>query len=238
MAKKDYYKKYEKLSNEMFEHLKDDFLPRVNKAREKLIACNKYSVEVVHPRQIALSKQLGGLVSFLNEVQITYDLGNTKERSEIFNEQFDKLESSKREDMLKHLAEKHALELMTDFVHQTFSDNVKINAPNHSEHVLEFVAPAIEPRLLHSVKWLGTNQTEFAQFVYALHEAGYIQHEKKEITSLVKDLAELLNFDLSESWQVNLSDSVHKRKTGYVPKFFDNLKKGYTDYQDRQVNKT
>jgi hypothetical protein len=87
------------------------------------------------------------------------------------------------------------------------------------------------------VSWIGTNETEFVQFIYALKEAGLIKHESNETGKLVESLAQLFNFELGQNWPSNFSTSINGRNSDYVPKVFDNLKKSYIDYANKIINK-
>ena len=73
------------------------------------------------------------------------------------------------------------------------------------------------------------------QLVYALHEAGYLNNDKEEITTLVKEVAQIFNYQLGEHWQSNLSDCINNRNTDYQPKIFEKLVKGFNDYRDKQI---
>jgi hypothetical protein len=86
-------------------------------------------------------------------------------------------------------------------------------------------------------KWTGSkdNKNEFVQLIYALHEAGFIENGKGEITKITESFAEFLNIDLGKHWQSNHSASIHKAKKNYQPVIFDKIKEGYQHYTEKQL---
>ena len=57
------------------------------------------------------------------------------------------------------------------------------------------------------------------------------------MTKLVIQMAEIFNLKLGKNWQSNLSKSINKRNLDYIPEIFENVKKGFAKYRDRQLNK-
>ena len=51
-----------------------------------------------------------------------------------------------------------------------------------------------------------------------------------EITKIVKSLAKMLQVDLTENWQRNHSDSIHKNNADYTPPIFNNILIEYKNY--------
>lgn len=81
-------------------------------------------------------------------------------------------------------------------------------------------------------KWTGSdkNKNEFVQLIYGLHQAGFIDNGKGEITKITETLAETLGLDLGKNWQSNHSASIHKAKMDYQPPIFDKIKEAYLKY--------
>ncbi len=77
------------------------------------------------------------------------------------------------------------------------------------------------------IVWLNTNETEFVQFVYSLYYAGAIDNNNEGITKLVETMAQQFNITLSANWQSNLSNSLSRAKTGYVPQIIKTISKGF-----------
>jgi hypothetical protein len=83
--------------------------------------------------------------------------------------------------------------------------------------------------------WIGTEETEFVQLIYALIEAGRLSNRGK--IKMVKDIADFLGFSLTEDWQSKLSHSIHQGNFDKKPRIFGDLDKAWEKYKDRQINK-
>lgn len=101
----------------------------------------------------------------------------------------------------------------------TFFTNVSQNNTTQS-----IVAPT---EYNSPIVWLNTNETEFVQFVYSLYYAGAIENSNEGITKLVETMAQQFNISLSANWQSNLSNSLSRAKTGYVPQIIKTITKGF-----------
>jgi len=69
------------------------------------------------------------------------------------------------------------------------------------ENKVELIDKTPENKI-QKIKWLGQNKTEFVQLIYALYHAKLITNETNEITKLVKDLAQVLDFDLLKTQKI------------------------------------
>lgn len=87
------------------------------------------------------------------------------------------------------------------------------------------------------LKWTGSkdNKTEFVQLIYGLHEAGFINNGKGEITNIVKSLAEVFDLNLGNNWQTNHSKSYHKANSNYEPLIFHKIQLAYKKYTEKQI---
>lgn len=85
---------------------------------------------------------------------------------------------------------------------------------------------------LAGIKWTGTkdNKNEFVQLIYGLHQAGFINNGKGEVTKITEELANSFGIELGKNWQSNHSASIHKSKRDYEPPVFDKIKKAYLKY--------
>ncbi|MBI2268781.1 MAG: RteC domain-containing protein [Bacteroidetes bacterium] len=84
----------------------------------------------------------------------------------------------------------------------------------------------------YKIQWTGKkdNRNEFVQLIYGMHEAGFLNNGKGEITKIVETLAEVFDVKLSSNWQSNLSKSIHNATSNYEPEIFDTIKSAYAGY--------
>ncbi len=89
----------------------------------------------------------------------------------------------------------------------------------------------------YSIQWTGKkdNKNEFVQMIYALHEAGYLNKGKGEITKIIESLSEILQVGLGKNWQSNHSASIHKANKDYQPPVFEKIKQAYHQYMDELI---
>lgn len=87
------------------------------------------------------------------------------------------------------------------------------------------------------VVWVNANETEFVQFVYSLYYAGAIDNNNEGVTKLVETMAQQFNFALSANWQSNLSNSISRAKTGYVPQIIKTITKGFEKLCEERARK-
>lgn len=88
-----------------------------------------------------------------------------------------------------------------------------------------------------TVKWTGSkdNKNEFVQLMYGLHQAGFINEGKGEITKIVETIAGVFNIHLGENWQSNHSASIHKVKNDYQAQIFHKIREAYEQYTDSLI---
>jgi|GEM_PF-2611149 hypothetical protein len=232
MKKIDYYKEYDKISKDLFEQLKKQYFDIINIAREWEIACNYFSDTILNPQigdNGSKLMTLGTANTFSKEWNDRYNLNKSKERPEIFNVMILEVESTKRDETVKLLGEQAGQTAMRKFLSDESDKQNNLHTGNKSiENYKEYQSP---------INWKGTNETEFVQFIYALHEAGYLKNEEKEITTLVKQMADVFNINLGEHWQSNFSKSINTRNKDYKPKIFAELEQAFLTYRDTQINK-
>jgi hypothetical protein len=102
-----------------------------------------------------------------------------------------------------------------------------------SEPVLA-IPPKTSKPVLHWTNIIPTkeNKNEFVQLIYGLHQAGYINHGRGEITKIVEAAAEAFDIKLGVNWQSNHSSSIHKAKRDYEPSVFRRMQEAYRQYAD------
>ena len=83
--------------------------------------------------------------------------------------------------------------------------------------------------------WIGTEETEFVQLIYALIEADRLISKDK--IKMTQAIADFLGFPLSNDWQSKLSHSIHQGNFDKKPRIFGDLDKAWEKYKDRQINK-
>lgn len=109
-----------------------------------------------------------------------------------------------------------------------------------SKEVIETVntwIPKTKSAIDSPLSWIGTNETEFIQLIYALKEAGLIKHTTGQTEKLVDSMAMLFNFELGKNWKSNLAKSINSSNSDYEPKIFDKLKKAYNAYVFERLDK-
>lgn len=90
------------------------------------------------------------------------------------------------------------------------------------------------PRFINKY-WIGTEETEFVQLIYALIEADRLNYKEKIKTT--QAIANFLGFPLSKDWQSKLSHSIHQGNFDKKPRIFGDLEKAWEKYKDRQISK-
>jgi len=81
--------------------------------------------------------------------------------------------------------------------------------------------------------WIGTEETEFVQLIYALIEAGRLSNSGK--IKMVKNIADFLGFPLTDDWQSKLSHAVHDRNYDNNPNIFNDLKQSWEVYRSLKI---
>jgi hypothetical protein len=231
-----YFESFERRYKMLLELHKIELNRRIEKARDKKLALEKFANDYMTPIRNTLAPKLGQLGTFFNEMEEIYNLDNSKERAEIFNEKMEVIQLGKKEESLELLSELHANWLMIGVEGDAYRKHV--NNPKLSVDTAPYdIDQSYYVPDKTQVYWKGVNETEFVQLIYALHEADYLKHETNEITSLVTELAGLLNFELGKNWQSNFSKSVNNRKADYKPEIFEKLPASFERYRDKQINK-
>ena len=84
--------------------------------------------------------------------------------------------------------------------------------------------------------WIGHNETEIIQLLYALIECGRL--EKKGKIRMVESIADFLGFKLKNDWKSKLSHAVHRSNDDTNPSVFDDLKNGWENYKNKKIQES
>lgn len=95
-------------------------------------------------------------------------------------------------------------------------------------------SPTKSKKINTTIQWTSAKDTknDFVQLIYGLHQAGFINKGKGEITKITETLADVFEIDLGKNWQSNHSASIHKAKSNYQPPVFTKIKEAYLKYAD------
>jgi len=99
-------------------------------------------------------------------------------------------------------------------------------------NTLEFNSQKEKIQTKEKIYWKGNNETEFIQLIYMLFHSKLLSNESNEKTKLVKQVAEIFNYEIGKNWQTNLSASKQKRKNGYKPEIIQKLDDAWEYYSN------
>jgi len=217
---KNYYREFQSFCQTELIKLEQIFTAKINKARDKEAA---YQLQLNDMYQFHknLQRELSPHNRFLIEIKEEYDLDNTKEIEKIFNHKWRLFSQAVRKKIFKNLV------LLQTY--ENFFSCLREKELNKSSNEIE------DFTIQSNITWIGKNETEFVQLIYALYEANLIQGEG--ITKIAKEFARLLNFELKSNWQSNHSKSLNERNADYEPKIFANLSKAYNEYRKKRIYK-
>lgn len=170
---------------------------------------------------------LGNNHSILTDIQDELDADRTKQFKEVFNKAISKKKNSESDNLIEKLSVLAAYEEMNSFLIKCGLKYIAERQPNEkdkTEQVSDF-------------KWKNITSVDFVQIIYGLFHAGILTNEKNEITRLVSDAAKSLRFNLSDNWQILLSENVNSRNADYQPKIFQNAGRGFDEYRNTQIEK-
>lgn len=217
------YDKFETESKEFCSKELNEYENLMSRCRDE--AKEKIHSEFLNKTLDKLNKKISGLniyARFFIDLRDELDRDKGKEFSEVFNQRFNLIPSSKKPTILIQLSQLSAYQEMINFLHRE-SQKYDVNRNKQFNNT--------------SIKWIGSIELEFIQLIYALNEAGYLKNEKQQITTLVKDVANAFNLKLGSNWQSNLSDNINNRNADYHPAIFEKLKVSFEKYRSRQIEK-
>jgi hypothetical protein len=208
-----------------FDQILTEFNNKIEKARDgfKDKVHKVHLQEVLYPLHHKIQIDLGIYSHLLYKIQDELENDKTKVFEDVFNQKFESIEKENQKFIFDKLSELQALNDFFKYIRaKDLESKDEANEINHHKK---------------SLVWKSKTELEFVQLIYSLHEAGYLNHEKNEITTLVTEVASLFNFELSKYWQSNLSDNINNRNSDYQPEIFDKLKLSFNEYRERQIEK-
>lgn len=246
---KDLNEVFDELLNRYIKAIEKDYVSRYKKAKdidfiiEELTKITDFTigweeVDLGKGKMISLFSDMYKRGEDMNEI-ITHlrktfgEVDDIKPFKLIENSKKITLYLSEEEKALKKLA-LNERKLFKVLIRNTAFKAIKSKLPTMFEDVTSKTTPS---KQLIKIKWTGseTNKNEFVQLIYGLHEAGFIDNGKGEITKITETLAETLGLDLGKNWQSNHSASIHKAKMDYQPPIFDKIKEAYLKYSKKLV---
>jgi hypothetical protein len=214
------YINFLKKCNVEIDRMKGEYESSMNKARNKNSAHNNF-IRPIHDEYMNIQRKLDFYSRFFIEIEDVYENDSSKEYEDIFEAKIQMIPSKKLSGIIHDLILLYSLDKFISFAlleERKLQFNNEEDKPHKSE-----------------VNWIGTNETEFVQLIYALHEGKYIEGEG--IIKIVEEISRLLNYPLGKHWQKNHSASIHNSNTDYNPKIFNSLNEKYKGYQRKQVEK-
>jgi RteC protein len=220
------YFEFEEKGKFFLEESKKDLNGRIQKARNKIAALNNYTKTVLDVEYYQLQRKLGNNSRFLIDIAEILELDEDKEISVEFNLKLQSLIVENKSEFLFDLAKYKAADEMYIYCHRKSQELKPVKSESNEAAQKQ-----------GDLNWLKNNETEFVQFVYALHYAGYISNQDNTVTKLVAQMAKAFNLQLGNNWQSNFSKSINERNADYLPNIFANIQQGFTKYRDSQINK-
>lgn len=217
---KNYYTDFIKKCDAEIMRLQAEYESAMTKARNKSFAHHNF-LNPIYKQYLDIQIKLKPYDRFFIEMNDEYESDASKEYEEIFNTNIKKIPAKIRIKIMPDLILFYAMDKLISFVmseEKEIHANSEEDKPNKSE-----------------INWIGTNETEFVQLIYALHEGKYI--EGRGITKIVEEFSMLLNYPLGKNWQANHSASIHNSNADYNPKIFNTLNEKYKGYQKKQIDK-
>jgi len=215
------YNYYVKTRTEIVNQRKNDFTVEYEKARSKnIVVANWLDVLIEESNLIHKDAVQNGLENFRREWDNIYELDSGINLEKAFEETIAKFFPNLSVDQIGLICRIDANRELSEFI-----ESMRIYT-NHD---------AIDnPRPVNKF-WIGTEETEFVQLIYALIEADRLNNKDK--IKMTQAIADFLGFPLSNDWQSKLSHSIHQGNFDKKPRIFGDLDKAWEKYKDRQINK-
>ena len=215
------YNYYVKTRTEIVNQRKNDFTVEYEKARSKnIVVANWLDVLIEESNLIHKDAVQNGLENFRREWDNIYELDSGINLEKAFEETIAKFFPNLSVDQIGLICRIDANIELSEFI-----ESMRIYT-NHD--------PIDYPRPVNKF-WIGTEETEFVQLIYALIEADRLNNKDK--IKMTQAIADFLGFPLSNDWQSKLSHSIHQGNFDKKPRIFGDLDKAWEKYKDRQINK-
>lgn len=206
---------------EVIETRKKVFTHEYDKARNKNTVIANW-IDALRGEINLIQKDLvqNSLDNFKREWDNTYELDSGIDEGQAFDHTIKKIFPDLSIEQIGFMLQIDALSELIEFIESKRIYNRQDNFDN--------------PRPVNKY-WIGTEETEFVQLIYALIEADRLNEKEKIKTT--QAIANFLGFPLSKDWQSKLSHSIHQGNFDKKPRIFGDLEKAWEKYKDRQISK-
>jgi hypothetical protein len=200
---------------------KNEFNLEYDKARNKNTVVAKW-IDDLRVESNSIQRELvqNGLDNFKREWDNTYELDSGIDTGQAFDLTVANCFPELSTEQIRLISQIDALIDIMEFIESTRIYNNQ-DSFNNSRPINKY--------------WIGTEETEFVQLIYALIEADRLISKDK--IKMTQAIADFLGFPLSNDWQSKLSHSIHQGNFDKKPRIFGDLDKAWEKYKDRQINK-
>jgi hypothetical protein len=200
---------------------KNEFNLEYDKARNKNTVVAKW-IDDLRVESNSIQRELvqNGLDNFKREWDNTYELDSGIDTGQAFDLTVANCFPELSTEQIRLISQVDALIDIMEFIESTRIYNNQ-DSFNNSRPINKY--------------WIGTEETEFVQLIYALIEADRLISKDK--IKMTQAIADFLGFPLSNDWQSKLSHSIHQGNFDKKPRIFGDLDKAWEKYKDRQINK-
>jgi hypothetical protein len=207
-----------KYREDAFKRLKLSYESKIVKARNKIRVSTEFYDSLTRTEYPKVQNELGEYSRVIILINDELEIDNGKEFENLFNTASNSFPIKSKSKIIKLLAELNAMDKFFKYW-----NDLDLNSSKSKEISLN-----------EKIIWKGNNETEFIQLIYMLYHANLLSNERNEITKLVKQIAEVFNYELGKNWQTNLSASKQKRKNGYQPEIIDKLNNAWEVYSNNK----
>ena len=221
---KNHYDQFQDLATKYLNEYKVEYDNKLNNAIEtkKAMVHRNYLDYLIRDKKIKIEGVLGQKFRIIHKLEEEYGINSSLSKEDIFNQKIEVYPKNEHKKLIENLAKYDVIIKFYDHINKDSPYAIKTK---ESEEL---------PINNTGIKWKeGATKVEFIQLVYALHESGLLRNEKQHVTKLVEELAFLFKFDLGINWQQIHTDNKNNRSHGYEIKIFDELKKSYKKYLDK-----
>lgn len=215
------YDYYITTRTKIFDQQKNNFTSAYSKARNKNTVVAIW-IDVLRDKISAIQKDLAQneIEDFKREWEKMYELDSGINEETAFEETITKYFPNLIYEQISLISQIDAYSEQIGFI-----ESMRINTSQDS-----FNHPRPDNKY-----WIGTEETEFVQLIYALIEADRLNHKEK--TRMTKTIANFLGFPLSNDWQSKLSHSIHQGNFDKKPRIFGELERAWEKYKERQIDR-
>jgi hypothetical protein len=225
---KSHYNQFQELATKYLNEYKVEYDNKINNAIEskREVVHIHFLDSLIHVKKLKIEGILGQKFRIIHELEEECGIDSMLSEEDIFNQKIEAYPKKEHKKLIENLAK---YDVIIKFYDQISKDSPYSIKTKESEKLIVNKS---------GIKWKeGATKVDFIQLVYALHESGLLQNEKKHVTKLVEELAFLFNFDLGINWQQIHTDSKNNRSHGYEIKIFNELEKSYNEYLNANLKK-